>query len=63
MVFNPFEINDTDNAISLFNVDPDIQYFNDYSTTLNYGNSNYFLEDTFNKKCSNLIMSHFPSFI
>ncbi len=51
-IFNPFELNEGNNALPLFDIDPDIQYFNEINQC--YGVSDYFLEDTFVKKCSAL---------
>lgn len=51
-IFNPFEINEGNNNISLFDIDPDFQYFSDVNQC--YEVSDYFLEDTFVNKCSQL---------
>ena len=40
-IFNPFEINECNNALPLFDIDPDMQYFNDLNQ--NAGVSDYFL--------------------
>ena len=49
MLFIPFELNDDHDSHPLYNIDPDFQHFN-YVTpgTLS---SNYYVEDSFNKKC------------
>ena len=56
LVFNPFEINDDNrNNCKLFECDPDLQYFNTLSN--NATNCDYFLEDTFNTRCSKEVLS------
>jgi len=42
MVFNPFETNDDDHLMPLFDADPDIQFFNDIRAVNNISNCNYY---------------------
>lgn len=52
-LFNPFEINEDTNVSPLFDIDPDLQYYNTIcNRTPN--KCDYYLEDTFIKKCSHL---------
>ena len=50
--FSPFEFNDDGNS-PLSDIDPDIQYFATHCNQL-LSSSNYFLEDSFNKKLKDL---------
>ena len=54
-VFNPFVINSLENNISIFDIDPDIQFFNQ-AVNLTNCNSDYFLEETFNKKITDCLL-------
>ena len=47
LIFNPFEINDSDDTPSTFDIDPDINFFNELSEKL-VRNSNYYNENSFN---------------
>ena len=51
-VFIPFEINDETQMSPLFEIDPDLQYFNVFANRLSC--CDYHLEDSFNKKCRDL---------
>jgi hypothetical protein len=51
--FNPFELNENDSLLNINNSDPDLQYFNDQSIA-NTINCDYYLEDSFIQKTSNL---------
>ena len=58
LVFNPFEINMDDHALSSADIDPDLNYFNnDNSLLSNCFNSDYYTEDSLNKKLSNVLTS------
>ena len=48
-VFNPFVINSLENNISIFDIDPDIQFFNQ-AVNLTNCNSDYFLEEVLIKR-------------
>ena len=52
--FNPFEINENENALPTTNMDPDVQYFN---RMYQHGFSDYFTEDTLIQKCTHLSIS------
>ena len=52
--FNPFEINDDEILLPINQNDPDIQYFNDSTVLQNIGSCDYYLEDTFVNKCTDL---------
>ena len=52
MIFIPFEINDQNTFSPLFEIDPDIQFFNSLANNLSV--CDYYLEDSFNKKCTDL---------
>ena len=54
-VFNPFVINSLEINISIFDIDPDIQFFNQ-AVNLTNCNSDYFLEETFNKKITDCLL-------
>ena len=54
-MFNPFVINSLENNISIFDIDPDIQFFNQ-GVNLTNCNSDYFLEETFNKKITDCLL-------
>ena len=45
--FNPFELNDEKYSIPTFQLDPDVQFYNEMVANINQ-NSNYFVEQTFN---------------
>ena len=49
-MFNPFTINNDNHGLSIFNIDPDINFFNSIASLSNHFNSDYYIEDTFNKK-------------
>lgn len=50
IIFNPFEINDTDTFSPLFDTDPDFNYFNSMTTMNVAMQSDYFTENSFIKK-------------
>ena len=52
--FNPFDLNDDVMNTESYDIDPDLQYFNDSTYLHNVNNCNYFLEETFNKKSQDL---------
>ena len=52
MLFIPLELNDDYDSHPLYNIDPDFQHFN--SVTPGTLCSNYYVEDSFNKKCEQL---------
>ena len=56
-LFNPFEWNEDNELIPLFDTDPDIQYFNDNTVVDHNIQCDYHIEETFNKKCSQLSVS------
>jgi hypothetical protein len=45
MVFNPFEWNDENPNLPNFDIDPDIQYFNDMTFTDNINSCNYYMPE------------------
>jgi hypothetical protein len=51
-IFNPFEWNEDNELIPLYDSDPDLQYFNDNTYVDNDISCDYYIEETFNKKCS-----------
>jgi hypothetical protein len=56
-VFNPFELNDmqdVDNLLPTAHLDPDAQFFRGSISIYKYGDSDYYTEDSFNSKCSNV---------
>ena len=55
-IFNPFEDYDQDNGLPLIDVDPDLQFFNDINLANIQGMCDYFIEDTFMKKMSQLLL-------
>ena len=52
--FNPFEIDDNSESLSILDSDPDLQYYNDITYIESVSNCNYYLENTFSKKCEDL---------
>ena len=50
-IFNLFELNESETYSQLFDIDPDVNSFNE----INHHVSNYFLEDTFQTKLDNYI--------
>ena len=48
--FCPFEINDDNSYTSVFETDPDLQYFNNNTALSNVKQCDYYLEGSFNKK-------------
>jgi hypothetical protein len=55
LVFNPFEINDTNEIFPLTDIDPDLNYFNNlegFST-----HCSYYLSDKFNNECQKLCIN------
>jgi len=52
--FNPFQLNETESVSPLLDVDPDLNFFNDMSILNNVGNCEYYIEDSFNRKCTEL---------
>ena len=54
--FNPFDLNENDSLASIYNSDPDLQYFND-QTSINAINCDYYLEESFIDKASKLCNS------
>ena len=53
MQFNPFETNDDQEIFPWHDIDPDLQYYNEMTHLENVSNCNYYVEDSFNKKCIN----------
>ena len=53
-LFNPFEWNEVNENMPLFDADPDLQYLNDNTYVDNIANCDYFVEETFNRKCNQL---------
>ena len=51
--FNPFELNNDSTHLPFIDTDPDLQYFNDTTYLNTLMNCDYFLEDSFLKKCEN----------
>ena len=47
LCFNPFELNDSSEALPLYDIDFDVNYFNEFSSQLT--NSNSYIEDTFQR--------------
>ena len=47
-ILNPFELNDADKLPPVFDIDPDLNYFNELNYSL-VANSNYYFEDSFNE--------------
>ena len=54
---NPFELNDDNSHNPIFDTDPDLQYFNDTTYINTFMNCEYFLEQSFIKKCKDYDMS------
>ena len=54
--FNPLELNDEGSNIHgpLYETDPDLQFYNDTTTIDNVNHCDYYLEDSFLKKCKQL---------
>ena len=52
--FNPFELNFEKYNDPTFDLDPDLQYLNETVNTFIHGSSDYFLEENFIEKCSQL---------
>ena len=48
---NPFELNEDDSHLPMFDTDPDLQYFNDTTTINTVMKCDYYLEETFIRKC------------
>jgi exonuclease III len=48
--FNPFDFNESNTNMHLFDCDPDLQYFNDTSYINSISQCEYFIEDSFNAK-------------
>ena len=57
LILNPFEINDSDKVPHAFDLDPDLNMFNELGYRL-IENSNYFTYDTFNEFITNEPMSN-----
>ena len=60
IVFNPFELNDSDTSSPLFDIDPDIQYFNEVTSLNNFTQCDYYVEDTFLRMYQSDIKCAFP---
>ena len=58
MLFIPFELNDDHDSHPLYNIDPDFRHFN--SVTPGILSSNYYVEDSLNKKCEQLDVKSNP---
>ena len=56
-MFIPFELNKGHDVHPMFDVDPDLQFFNDMYNNGSYNSSNYYIEDTFNSRCQDLMLS------
>lgn len=56
MVYSPISVNDHENSdfIQLFESDPDLQFYNDFSVVRNISNCKYYNEDSFTKQSDNL---------
>ena len=57
-VFDPFTVNETMHDILLNDVDPDINYFNTTNLISNVKCCDYYTEDDFNKKCTNILSKY-----
>lgn len=57
LCLNPFELNDDPSNSPGFDIDPDLQYFNDTTCLHNVSHCDYYLANTFNKKCDQLCIS------
>lgn len=51
MIFVPFELNDEKHAIPMYDIDPDVNVFHNYSN--NFMSSQYYTEDMFNTNVKN----------
>ena len=54
----PFELNEDEFDSPIFDHDPDLQYFNDSTYLQNIRQCDYFLENTFIKKCEELSINN-----
>jgi hypothetical protein len=50
-IFNVFELNDDESLVPIYDADPDLQYFNELSHLNSLNKCDYYLEDSFIKKC------------
>ena len=55
MLFDPFQLNEFDTDVHLFDIDPDLQYFNIKNYNDKFRKCTYYSEDSFNKKCYPLV--------
>jgi len=55
--FNPFEWNEESELVPLYEMDPDLQFFNDNTFVQNDLSCDYYVEDTFNNKCTELLLN------
>ena len=54
VIFDPFEINDENMDNPLLQSDPDLQYYNDVTYIEQAKNCDYYIEETFNQRLTNL---------
>ena len=55
--FNPFEWNEDNELVPLYDMDPDLQFFNDNTYVQNDFTCDYYIEETFNNKCAELSLN------
>lgn len=55
--FNPFEWNEDNELVPLYDTDPDLQFFNDNTYVQNDFTCDYYVEETFNNKCTELSLN------